>query len=219
MVEIHIWILLRRSKILLFRFVGITSLVRNFAVLCKWVTEALKQQLCHYFEPESQLEFSLSQHGLRGGLRPFGGIACQVLPYLTSVAAERSVPPNGWCRRRMVGVAAEDVASADTMDAYSCKKNQVRIKMGSADSEKKYKARRKRRNEFARLKRLKELFSGTGIVKLGDYKTRGNPKKNNTEVMAACALDIHDEKAEEPQEFLDSIDTLFVDENSHDCCK
>ncbi|KAI9563975.1 hypothetical protein GHT06_007713 [Daphnia sinensis] len=101
--------------------------------------------------------------------------------------------------------------------------------MRSADSEEKYKARRKRGNEFAKLKRLKEPFAGTGIVKLGDYKTRGNLKRkkvnqvkkkaelltcdfeeNNTEVMAACALDNHGEKAEEPQERLDSIVTLFV---------
>jgi len=104
--------------------------------------------------------------------------------------------------------------------------------MRSADSERKYKARRKRGNEFARLKRLKQSFAGTGMVKLGDYKTRRNPKskkanqvkkkaelvtcdseENNTEVMAASALDNHGEKAKEPQERLDSIERLFVDEN------
>lgn len=101
--------------------------------------------------------------------------------------------------------------------------------MRSADSERKYKARRKKGNEFARLKRLKQPFAGTGIVKLGDYKTRGNPKSKkanqvkkkaellicdfeeiNTEVMAACALDNHVEKAKEPQEYSKTLRDPFV---------
>lgn len=39
-------------------------------------------------------------------------------------------------------------------------------------------------------------------------------EENNTEVMAASALDNHGEKAKEPQERLDSIERLFVDENN-----
>ncbi|KAK4015053.1 hypothetical protein OUZ56_030043 [Daphnia magna] len=37
-----------------------SSLFRSLAVSYKWVTQALKQQECRYFKPESRLEFSLS---------------------------------------------------------------------------------------------------------------------------------------------------------------
>ena len=38
------------------------------------------------------------------------------------------------------------------------------------------KARRERGNENAKLKRLKQPFAGTGMVKLGVYKTQTNHK-------------------------------------------
>ena len=56
----------------------------------------------------------------------------------------------------------------------------------SAESEIKYKARRQRGNEFAKLKRLKDPFAGTGMVKLGDFKveqigTKGKKTGRNIE--------------------------------------
>ena len=50
------------------------------------------------------------------------------------------------------------------------------MESASANSILKYKARRKRGNEYAKLKRLKQPFAGTGMVKLGVYKTQTNRK-------------------------------------------
>jgi hypothetical protein len=50
------------------------------------------------------------------------------------------------------------------------------MESASANSILKYKARRKRGNEYAKLKRLKHPFAGTGMVKLGVYKTQTNHK-------------------------------------------
>lgn len=52
----------------------------------------------------------------------------------------------------------------------------VENKMRSANSLLKYIARRKRGNEAAKLKRLKQPFAGTGMFKLGNYKIRKEQK-------------------------------------------
>jgi hypothetical protein len=52
----------------------------------------------------------------------------------------------------------------------------ILMESASANSILKYKARRERGNEYAKLKRLKQPFAGTGMVKLGVYKTQTNHK-------------------------------------------
>lgn len=85
--------------------------------------------------------------------------------------------------------------------------------MRTAISEMKYKARRKRGNEYAKLKRLKQRFAGTGMVKLGEYKEKKTPPAKKT-VRIKKKADLVTPAGEDNGENEEFWETTLVEKNN-----